>query len=198
MDGPGKNLWLISVSSTLLSFTVTTKILTRFINQGRWWAIRPVKGGVWNNMLFPNKGINWWLQKYKYMYYRGAGYGIGRKILPYQTLVSIAPENPRDADYILDECCKYELERDPNFVGYEVNVSCPNTKKIPFESIIEIVKIVSGGSVDEYAENYATILKLNYQQAFYSSGFSDVELSRFLPYVDGVALNSAPKWCILW
>lgn len=173
-------------------FTITTKSLTLKPNKGRWWAVYPVKGGVWNNMGLPNKGIDWWLRNYKYVYCRGAGYGMGRKILPYQTLISIAPGSPNDADYILDECCRYELERDPNFVGYEVNVSCPNTKKIQFESILAIVEMVGGGNRDNYAENYTTVLKLNYHQAFYSSGFSDTQLLKFLPYVDAISLNSAP------
>lgn len=169
-------------------FLITTKSLTRFINRGRWWAIQPVRGGVWNNMGLPNKGINWWLKNYKYLYCRGGGYGMGRKLLPYRTLVSIAPENESDAVYMLEECSKYELEGDPNFVGYEVNVSCPNTKKLSFDNIKEIVRTVGGGT----SCSYATILKLNYQQAYYSAGFSDKELTELFPYVDAVSLNSAP------
>jgi hypothetical protein len=160
-------------------FTITTKTLTRFINRGRWWAVRPVKGGVWNNMGLPNNGFKWWLGQYREKY----------GTLPYKTLVSIAPDTRVDARRMISWGMEEEdLEYDPNFVGYELNLSCPNTQPMKFELIKEIVKVVGDGT----GHIYATILKLNYQQAFYSEGFTDEQLKELLPYCDAISLNSAP------
>jgi hypothetical protein len=162
-------------------FTITTKTLTRFVNRGRWWAVRPMRGGVWNNMGLPNSGFNWWLGKYREKY--------GSK-LPYKTLVSIAPDTLTDARHMIRWGMENEdLEYDPNFVGYELNVSCPNTQPMKFETIKKIVKGIGDGT----AHIYSLILKLNYKQAFYSEGFTREQLQELLPYVDAISLNSAPR-----
>jgi hypothetical protein len=170
-------------------FTITTKTMTLAPNKGRWWAVRPMRGGVWNNMGLPNKGMQWWLEKYKGEYYRGCGYGQGRKNLPYQTLVSIAPWSTVDLHRMVKLGDEYSLSEDPNFVGYELNVSCPNTIPMPFDRIKSLLKILGDGTKHEWV----TILKLNYQQAFYSEGFTKEQLLELLPYCSAISLNSAPR-----
>lgn len=162
-------------------FTITTKTLTRYENKGNWLAVCPVKGGVWNNMGLPNHGFLWWRTKYRNKY---------KCKLPYKTLVSIAPNFASDANKMVYwGMIGDDLEYDPNFVGYEINVSCPNTKKLDFERILDIVKKLESGT----EHIYALILKLNYQQAFYSEGFTEKQLLELLPLVDAISLNSAPK-----
>jgi hypothetical protein len=165
-------------------FTITTKTLTRFINRGKWWAVKPVRGGVWNNMGLPNKGIDWWLNTYCYT----TEDDLWRKALPYKTLVSIAPYSLADLHYIVKRGMNGDLEGDPNFVGYELNVSCPNTQPMKFETIKSMIKALGDGT----GHIYTTVLKLNYQQAFYSEGFTDEQLKELLPYCDAISLNSAP------
>ena len=177
-------------------FTVTTKTMTLKPNKGRWWAVRPMRGGVWNNMGLPNKGMSWWLDKYlgviEHEDFMFPDYPfITKKTLPYKTLVSIAPRSVNELREMVGLGFENGLESDSNFVGYEINVSCPNTVPLEFNNIESMLEAFADRNEHSY-KPCAIILKLNYQQAFYSEGFTTEQLRELLPYCDAVSLNSAP------
>lgn len=172
-------------------FLITTKTLTLFPKRGNWFAVRPKRGGVWNNMGLPNKGLDWWLRTYKGLDYPRYGGLIGRKKLPYKTLLSIAPFCHNEADRMCSRIVKEGLIRDINFFGVELNVSCPNTNSLEFDEIYRIVE-----TTRKYlGSDFAVVIKLNAVQAFtYHWGTIDEEqLMKLRPLCDAVSINSIPQ-----
>jgi len=176
-------------------FTVTTKTLTLNPNKGNWFAVCPVRGGVWNNMGLPNKGLRWWLDNYylkNKAVYKSPCHNIHRGTLPYKTLLSLAPSTPEEAVAMMNLLDDYDVIWDWNFKGLELNVSCPNVHNIEFEQISEIIdacnETVASNTKGNGVVRLRMTIKLNRSQI----RFGYRKLQELVPKCKAVSLNSVP------
>lgn len=122
-------------------FTIITKTVTPEPRKG-WYFVAPFRGGVWNYMGLPNKGIEWWINKYLH------------KLNNNQPLIlSIAPYGNLKDSWI------EKIKRKECIKAIEINVSCPNVNKRKY-SLNEIYNeykkfdlplIIKIGYIDTYS-----------------------------------------------
>jgi len=162
-------LWLGLIKPEL--FTVVIKTLTRYPRPGnlRWWkpwtCVRPISGGSVNKIGLTNLGVEWWCQE------------IG-PVLDFRKV-------PLVGSIFGDEHELVEMTEMLNrfdFVGLEINPSCPNTGHAmqTAEMVISSVKAVKSAS------RHPVIVKVSVDQDY-------LTIARGLEGVaEAIALNSVP------
>jgi dihydroorotate dehydrogenase len=148
-------------------FTVVTKSVTMEPRDGRRFAMHPITKGIWNNMGIPNRGLEWWINRYE-----------DRINYCHPLVLSIGIDNNLPlADLV-------RRVNDLRVVGVELNVSCPNTSHQSLTWTSDWLSIMKS-LLDK-----PIIIKLNYAQ-YKAWGVQQLK-AIMQQYTDIVSFNSVP------